>query len=323
MERRPVIFDCDPGVDDAQAMILLSGCGIFDVLGITVVHGNAALENTVRNALFLRDTLKLRCPVVAGADKAMIVRHPRAGDIHGKNGLAGYPVPAGESRLDGRYAWDFIAETARRYPGELELIAVGPLTNIALAVLKYPDVVAQIKRITVMSGGATAGNVTAAAEFNAHQDPHAADIVFKAGFRDLIIVDLDACNSAALRAAEADRLTELDASNPVAPMLATFREHNRTLFTQYLEDGPEKRYYESRYVVCDAVAVAVAACPEIARYVPVAAACECSGSAVGQTVFDGRRWIEPNASLACDVERDEFVKFFFYSINQFDGLEET
>ncbi|MBQ4093846.1 MAG: nucleoside hydrolase, partial [Oscillospiraceae bacterium] len=173
MSKRPIIIDVDPGNDDAQAIMLLSGSGLFDIRGICAVHGNVGLQHTAPNALYLAGLTGVDCPVCIGAENAILARKTRAEYAHGGNGLGGLEYTVDESKFSAIRPWDLMWQEAIACEGELEIFAVGPLTNVALAVLKYPELPKHVKRLIIMGGAATCGNMSAYGEFNIWQDPHA------------------------------------------------------------------------------------------------------------------------------------------------------
>ena len=182
----PIILDCDPGHDDAIAIIVAARH--TEVLGITTVAGNAPLHSTTRNAIIMRDLVGLDAPVHAGANRPL-VRPPRhAGYVHGASGLDGADLPEPSGPPASHDAVGFIIDTCRAQEG-VWLVPTGPLTNIALALRSAPDLAGRISGISLMGGG-TFGNRTAAAEFNLWADPEAADIVFSYG-GPLIMSGLD------------------------------------------------------------------------------------------------------------------------------------
>jgi inosine-uridine nucleoside N-ribohydrolase len=182
----PIILDCDPGHDDAIAIVVAARH--TNVLGITTVAGNAPLDATTRNAIIMRDLLRMTAPVHAGANRPFI-RPPRHADyVHGKSGMDGADLPAPSGPPESHDAVGFIIETCRAQEG-IWLVPTGPLTNIALALRAAPDLAGRIAGISLMGGG-TFGNTTAAAEFNLWCDPEAADVVFEYG-GPLIMAGLD------------------------------------------------------------------------------------------------------------------------------------
>ncbi len=310
-KKRPLIIDCDPGIDDAQCIMMLKGCGLFDIRGITPVHGNVPLAKTARNALFLNDYYGIHTKVVPGAGEAILVRYPRAEYAHGLTGLGNMEFSTEGLSFGDGHAWDLIWEQANLFPGELELIAVGPLTNIALTVLKYPEIVRLVKRLVIMGGAATAGNATPYAEFNIWQDPHAAKIVFHAGF-DLTVVDLDCCytgyldlqdQAAALEIARGTSLRELMEG------IVSFEEEN---LENWAATEELKQQFRNQAVFCDAVAAAVLIRPEIAVCTDQYATVDVDGAkTIGQTVVDWFGFLgQPNIHLARSVDRDAYVKLY-------------
>ena len=176
-DRPAIILDCDPGHDDAIAMLVAARHA--DVLGITTVAGNAPLSATTRNALIMRDLLGLDAEVHSGAERPL-VREPKHADyVHGKSGMDGADLPEPSGPPASTDAVGFIIDTCRANEGAW-LVPTGPLTNIGLALRAAPDLAGRIAGISLMGGG-TFGNRTAAAEFNIWCDPEAADIVFSYG----------------------------------------------------------------------------------------------------------------------------------------------
>lgn len=190
-----VIFDTDPGVDDAMALLFLHHHPDIDLIGITTVFGNALIETTTRNALFLKREWKIDAPVAKGAGDTFIphrVSHEPPTFIHGDDGLGNIGVPdIIDLPLDPRPAHRFIVETVRANPGEVTLVAVGRMTNLANALKDDPDILGLVKQVVIMGGAFdTNGNVTPAAEANIHGDPEAADVVMTANW-PVVVVGLD------------------------------------------------------------------------------------------------------------------------------------
>ena len=206
MDKIPLVIDTDPGVDDSLAICLSQSMGCFDLRAITPVVGNVELSWTLRNALFLKQKLGLSCRVAAGASKPILKPYSdNAAIVHGAEGIDGFKVPQIHETADSKPAWDVIYEEALRANGRLRIVTIGPLTNLAIAVEKYPDLPSLIDGFYVMGGG-TFGN-RGAAEFNIWIDPDAADRVFKAF--EVRMVGLDACYKAALNESDLDELIGL------------------------------------------------------------------------------------------------------------------
>ncbi len=176
--RPKIIVDCDPGIDDAFALPLAARHG--DLLGITTVGGNASLEAATRNALLTCQLFDIDAPVHAGLGRPVIGEPKLALEVHGDGGFGSGELPAITGRVASHEGIDFIIDTIRAVD-DVWLIPIGPLTNIAVALRKAPDIADRLAGISFMGGSATRGNMTAGAEFNAGADPEAADIVFTSG----------------------------------------------------------------------------------------------------------------------------------------------
>lgn len=191
-----VIFDTDPGIDDAMALLYLSKLPEIDLLGITTVVGNADIATTTRNALFLREQFGLSAPVIRGAGETLDgVSKPEPVIVHGLNGLGDIAIPeVDEAGLLPGDAAQFIIDTLRAHPGEVTIIAVGRMTNLALALRRDPAIAGLARQVVIMGGAfgyaGRSGNITPAAEANIHGDPVAADEVFAAAW-PVVVVGLD------------------------------------------------------------------------------------------------------------------------------------
>lgn len=179
MSRHKLLLDCDPGHDDAVA--LLFAHRRFELVGVTTVHGNSSLENTTRNALSLCALAAIDVPLARGHATPLAGPAHQAAEIHGKSGLDGATLPAPTRAPIESHAVDFIIETAHRHQGELTVALVGPQTNLAAALQREPRLRSWIREIAIMGGSATLGNITPAAEFNVYCDPEAAAVVFASG----------------------------------------------------------------------------------------------------------------------------------------------
>ncbi len=177
----PVIIDTDPGVDDALAIMIAAASEKIDLLGLTPVDGNVSAVHTHRNALNLVSFLKLDADVAEGGYDQLVYRYGRYAKAHGATGMGGVELPVSDKKFHPLRAWDYIYEKAKEHPGELVIIAIGPLTNIARLLIMHPDVKPMIKQIVMMGGSTTEGNVTPYAEFNYIVDPPAAKMVFESG----------------------------------------------------------------------------------------------------------------------------------------------
>jgi len=192
-EPRKIIIDTDPGQDDAAAIMLALGSPELDILGITTVAGNVPLERTSTNArIILEFCSRPEVKVFAGADRPIARPLITAEHVHGKTGLDGPELHEPQMPLQAQHAVDFIVETLKREPaGTVTLCTLGPLTNIALALKKAPEIAGRVRELVMMGGGFfEGGNITPAAEFNVYVDPEAAAAVFKAGI-PIVMMPLD------------------------------------------------------------------------------------------------------------------------------------
>ncbi len=191
-----ILFDTDPGIDDAMALLLALRSPELNIVGLTTVFGNTHVEGTTRNALNLLDFAgRPDIPVAQGADHALLVPRGRLGEfVHGSDGMGdiGWTrVNNPNQKPDPRTAAQFIVDTVMARPGEITLVPVGPLTNIALAMQLEPRIIDNVKRVVIMGGTILApGNVSPTAEANVHNDPHASALVFGANW-DLTMLGLD------------------------------------------------------------------------------------------------------------------------------------
>jgi purine nucleosidase len=190
-ETRKIIFDTDPGTDDALALMLAFNSPELDIRAITVVPGNVTAKQGLENALRMT-SLANRCdvPVAGGAQHPLFQKLITAEFWHGKNGLANVELPPSKCKADARFGPDLIIEIIHAAPHEITLVPVGPLTNIALAMQKDPSIVPLVKEVILMGGSLKGGNVNAAAEANIYNDPEAAQLVFQAGW-PITMVGLD------------------------------------------------------------------------------------------------------------------------------------
>ena len=288
----PILVDCDPGHDDAIALLLALASPEVELLGVTTVHGNQTLEKTTANALRVLELAgRGDVPVAAGADRPLARELFVASHVHGETGLDGPALPLPERRPVEQHAVDFLAE--RLGPGVV-LVPTGPLTNVALALERG----VRPERIVLMGGSIGLGNVTPAAEFNVWADPEAAARVFASGL-DVTMVGLDVTHQALLAPGRAERIRAAGRVGEVVAQLLDFYSvyHRET----YGWDGSP---------IHDAVAVAQVIRPgllELAeRHVAVETESELTR---GRTVVDlyRRTGSEPNAKVAVGIDAEGFL----------------
>jgi purine nucleosidase len=192
-----IVLDCDPGHDDAVALLLAHGSPEVELLAVTTVAGNQSLDRVTRNALAVARVGGITgVPFAAGADRPLVRERDHAASIHGESGLDGPVLPEPVLALDPRHAVEVIVETVMtRDPGTVTLVPTGPLTNIALAARTEPRIVDRVRQVVLMGGAHRTGNWTPVAEFNIRADPEAARVVMRAGW-DVVMVGLDVTHQA-------------------------------------------------------------------------------------------------------------------------------
>ena len=248
----PVIIDCDPGHDDAMALLLALASPELEVVAVTTVAGNASLEKVTTNALKVLDVAgRADIPVAAGAERALLHPARTADEVHGATGLDGPDLPEPSRAAEPIHAVELLAQKLRERP--LTLIPTAPLTNIALLLAIHPELHERIERIVLMGGAWGIGNVTPSAEFNIWCDPEAAYRVFTSGI-DTTLVGLDVTHRAMLSAARAEALREKGhAGAVVADLHAFYRRFHLEVYGH--DDTP----------VHDALAVAHVIDPSLLR----------------------------------------------------------
>lgn len=275
-----IILDCDPGHDDAIAMLLAWGNPEIELVGVTTVMGNQTIEKVTRNALSVARVAGITgVPFARGAHRPLVRQIELAESIHGESGLDGPVLPEPNIQLDPRHAVDFIIDTIMASePGEITLVPTGALTNIALAVRKEPRIVPRVKQVVLMGGGVNVGNWSATSEFNIVIDPEAAHIVFNEAW-PLTMVGLDLTHEALATPAVAASIAAVGTAPArfVGELLEFFGHAYRDV--QGFEHPP----------VHDPCAVAFVIDPSVMEVVRVPLDIELTGSlTLGMTVADFR-----------------------------------
>lgn len=313
-----VIIDTDPGVDDAFAILLALNSPELKVEALTVVPGNVDGWQGLENALKIV-SLAGRCDVMVagGAQHPLNQKLITAQYWHGPNGLAGVELPASKCKADSRFGPDLIIELVHKYPQDITLIPVGPLTNIALAVSKDPSIVPLVKNIVIMGGSITGGNVNGAAEANIYNDPEAAAIVFNAGW----IVTMIGSDVGERTLMTRKDIAELQAAHgPESDFVANLADFYLT--------RSEKRGYQGA-AMYDPLAVATAIDPSLVTLKDMHVDVETRGEFTrGETVanrmgsdennvlhgdhyeIEGVIDLKPNARVCLASDADRFLKLF-------------
>jgi purine nucleosidase len=297
----PIIIDTDPGQDDAVAILLALASPELEVLGITAVAGNVPLALTHKNARKVCEVAgHAGMKVFAGSVRPLVRKLVTAEQVHGKTGLDGPELPEPTMPLQHQHAVDFIIETLMTRPaGTVTLCVLGPMTNIALALIRAPSITPRIKRIVAMGGGFfEGGNTTPSAEFNIYVDPHAARVVFDAHI-PITLIPLDCTHKALTTKPRVDRFKSM--SNRAGPVVAGWLE--------FFERFDEAKYGTDGGPLHDPCVIAWLLKPELfgGREVNVAIECE-SELTVGMTVIDWWRVTArpANALVLRDIDADGF-----------------
>jgi len=315
---KKIILDTDPGTDDAMAMMLALHSPELDLRAITVVAGNVTTAQGLDNAMRMV-SLANRCdiPVAAGAVHPLLQRLITAEFWHGKNGLANIELPPSKCKPSERFAPDLIIQMVHASPQAITLVPVGPLTNIALAVLKDPSIVPLVKEVVLMGGSISGGNVNAAAEANIYNDPEAAQIVLQAGW-PLTMVGLDVGDKTLLSKKYLAQLGQTH--GPVNDFIYRVAKYLIDLSAQFNSPGTP---------MYDPLAVGVAIDSGLVKAPEMHVDIETRGEFTrGETVANRHGYVErnvlhgdryviegldrviPNAKVCVDVEAERFLQLF-------------
>ncbi len=300
---RKIIIDTDPGVDDAYAILAALHIDSFDCLGVCTVAGNKSIDIVTDNALrILEYSNRSNIPVYQGASSPLKRVFHDAGSVHGNNGLGGVMLPNKGTCKQNKSAIDYMIETILSHPNEIELITLGPLTNIALAIQREPNLLTKVKAIWSMGGGAYIGNVTPYAEFNYWADPHALHIVLqKAHQTRFYMVGLDATHKAPF---SLEDLMYMKFSGD--PIGETFWK----MAIKYLKEEQWKNHHNFLAIIHDLLAVLVSADISLCTFKKAYCRTEVEGEHMGQTICDFSK-NDSNIFVAFDPDVNAYKKFFF------------
>ena len=310
-----VLIDCDPGHDDAVALLLAAQADEIDLVSVTTVAGNGSLERSTENALkVLTLAGRTDIPVAAGMDRPLLREPVTASEVHGETGLDGTELDDPAFETEDTHGVDQLIETLRASDEQATLVPIGPLTNVAMALRKAPDLTESIERIVLMGGALAEGNVTPVAEFNVYADPEAASIVFQADV-EITMVGLDATRQARYGADRFDEMRSLN--NRVGDIVAE-------LFEFYLEFHADAYGWDG-VPIHDACAVAEVIEPGIVESQRMRVDVEVSKShSYGQTVCDRQgSWTrtdhadDPNADVALSVDKERFFDLLLSELGRY------
>jgi purine nucleosidase len=297
-----IIFDTDPGIDDSLAILLALASDEVSVEGISVVHGNCSADQSVVNALSVLELAKAaHLPVHKGCDLPLVQPSFLAPETHGDRGLGYAILREPRTKPQAQHGSDFLTEKIMSKPGEITLVAIGPLTNIALAIRQEPRIVRNVKEVFIMGGALRhPGNTTPAAEFNTFVDPHAAHIVFHSGM-PITLTPLDVTYECILRNQDVERLSRVD--SPVTRFIA-----DATRF--YMEFHDEYQKIDG-CVINDPLTLALTFMPELCDYQELYVDVDLSGGpSMGGTIADFYRMTKKPANMrvALGVRAREFIE---------------
>ncbi|MGL5438922.1 MAG: nucleoside hydrolase [Filifactoraceae bacterium] len=309
MKKIPIIMDCDPGHDDAIAMILACASEKLDVRAITTVGGNQTVEKTTNNALKILTFINKNIPVAKGADKPMRRKLEIAPEVHGDTGLDGPVIPEANQVAVDMTAYELIAKVIEESSEKITLVPTGPLTNIAIFLLSYPHLKTKIERISLMGGSAIGGNWTASAEFNILVDPEASDIVFRSGI-PITMSGLDVTHKAQVYLEDIEKIKKQ--GGKVAILVAELLEY----FIKFHSEICGWNFAPLH----DPCAIAWLINPHMFRSKKLNVQIDISGEhTTGCTVTDflNRSGLEPNVDVLLDVDRHEFINMILEAVNKY------
>lgn len=305
----PIIIDCDPGHDDAIAILLaLANPEKLDVRGITTVGGNQILDKITDNALKVISFVNADIPVAKGAAGPLFGKLVTGEEAHGETGMDGPLLPPSKFRPVEQGAVEFMLDIIRTSEEKITLVPLAPLTNIALLITAYPEIKGRIEKISLMGGGLAYGNVTSTAEFNIFVDPEAARIVFESGI-PITMSGLDVTDKAAIFE---DEILALKQRGPVSTMVGE-------LLDFYSIYGKKMGYVGS--ALHDPCAVAWLLHPELFESEHLYVTVETEGKLTrGMTVADRRKKKDrpANVEVLLGVDREAFMKLIFDSLEKLD-----
>lgn len=299
-----ILIDTDPGIDDSLAILLALASPELSLEGLSVVHGNCSLQQATTNALSILGLAHAsHIPVAMGCELPLVQPSLLAPETHGNTGLGYAKLPEPQNQPIGQHGSDFLIEKIMSNPGEITLVAIGPLTNVALAIRQEPRIVSALKEIIIMGGAIRhEGNTTALAEFNAYVDPHAAHIVFHAGI-PTTLVPLDVTYQCILTAQDVERLQKID--SPITQFVK-----DTTKF--YMEFHDEYQGVEG-CVINDPLALALTFAPQLCDYQELPVDIDIAGGvSMAKTLADFYNYTKKPANMrvALGVRPRDFIELF-------------
>ena len=299
-----ILIDADPGIDDSCAILLALASPELSLEGLSIVHGNCSLEQGAINGLSVLELANAgHIPLAKGYENPLVQPSLLAPETHGNTGLGYAKLPEPRAKAIRQHGCDFLIEKILAAPGEITLVAIGPLTNVALAIRQEPRIVGSIKDIIIMGGAIRhEGNTTALAEFNTYVDPHASHIVFHAGI-PTTLVPLDVTYQCILTAQDVERLQKIDSP------ISRFIKDSTRFYMEYHDDYQDIE----GCVINDPLALALTFAPELCDYQELPVDVDISGGvSMGKTFADFYNYHKQpaNMKVALGVRQRDFIELF-------------
>ncbi|MBP1924476.1 inosine-uridine nucleoside N-ribohydrolase [Sedimentibacter acidaminivorans] len=313
MKKRNIIIDCDPGIDDIIALsFAIANEDKLNILGITTVAGNQSIEKVTSNTLKLISFFNKDIKIAKGQKGPLLREKCVVSKVHGENGMGDYELPEPKIQLSSDNAITFLRDTILNCEDMVTLVPIGPLTNIALLIKTFPEVVEKIELLSIMGGSTDVGNYTPSAEFNVWADPEAANIVFKSGI-PIVMSGLNVTHTTGLYREDVDSL--LKSNGKVTHMCGKILDF----------------YFKGDHVnngkftpIHDACSIMYLLYPEIYKYRHMKVEVDCSeGLNRGNTVADVRDWVnydETYPKVLLEVDSDKFTEILLSELYKLDNI---
>ena len=299
---KKIIFDTDLGVDDAFSLLLICCNEKLKLQAVTLVEGNCKMEYAIENPFKILDFTKDKnVPVYKGAENALKVKRANAEYVHGENGLGNVKYKPIARKIEDKSAVDYLIDEVNKNPKEITIVAIGPLTNIALAIKKNKDFVKNVKELIIMGGSITNGNITPYAEFNFYHDPHAAKIVFDAGFENIIMIGLNVTEKLPLTKNHEKMLLEINSD------LSNFLYKATRLGTKY-----DKKMGLKGLIINDPLTIAYLIDKSLLKLQDAHIAIKIHTKKTGMSYIKENK--SPNCKVAIDVDSKKFFQILFSNI---------
>lgn len=308
MKRKPIIIDCDPGCDDTIALLLAFASEELDIKGITVSAGNVHINNTTENTRRLVGAFRNDIKVAKGCEKPLFKMIVTAPEVHGESGLGNVNLPETSKKIEDINAIEFIADILKKSDEKVTIVITGPMTNLAVFLITYPELKEKIDKFVIMGGSSIGGNVTPAAEFNIYVDAEAADIVFKSGV-DIVLCPLDVTMKAYVTEKELEEIKEIGGF--AADVAHGVIENALNFYKDF--------YKVNKVPMHDPCTIAYLLNPDMFSGQKAFLGTELKGEfTYGETIIDYLNKLnrEQNALVLNEIKRDEFINLLKESVKK-------